>query len=51
MNREIKSSLAMDHKQRAANAASTVESHLSAGAVKEAWCALKLKGWYRSAED
>ena len=44
-----KSSLAMDHKQRAANAASTVESHMSAGAVKEVWHALK--GWYRLAED
>jgi hypothetical protein len=46
---EIKSSLAADCKQRAANAASTVESHLSNGAVKEAWRALK--GWYRAAED
>ncbi len=39
----------MDCKQCAVNAASTVESHLSNGAMKEAWCALK--GWYRSAED
>jgi hypothetical protein len=46
---EIKSSLAADRKQRAANAASTVESHLGNGAVKEAWRALK--GWYRAAED
>ncbi len=49
MGREIKSLLAADRKQRAANAASTVESHMSNGAVKEAWRALK--GWYRSAED
>ncbi len=33
---EIKSSLAADRKQRAANTASTVESHLGNGAVKEA---------------
>ena len=45
----MKSSLATDCKQCAANTASTVESHLSSGAVKEAWRALK--GWYRSAED
>jgi hypothetical protein len=37
MGREIKSLLAADCKQRAANAASTVESHLSNGAMKEAW--------------
>jgi hypothetical protein len=49
MNRDIKSSLATDPKQCTAHAASTVESHLSAGAVKEAWRALK--GWYRLAED
>ena len=49
MNCEIKPLLAMDCKQRTANAASIVESHLSTGAVKEAWHALK--GWYRSAED
>ncbi len=49
MGRKIKSFLAVDRKQRAVNAASTVESHLSNGAVKEAWRALK--GWYRSAED
>ncbi len=49
MGCEIKSFLAADCKQRAANAASTVESHLSTGAVKEAWRALK--GWYRLAED
>ena len=41
MNPKIKLSLAMDHKQCAANAASTVKSHLSAGAVKEAWYYLK----------
>jgi hypothetical protein len=41
MGCEIKSFLAADRKQRAANAASTVESHLSTGAVKEAWRALK----------
>jgi hypothetical protein len=49
MGRKIKSLLAADRKQRAANAASTVKSHLSNGAVKEAWQALK--GWYRLAED
>ncbi len=49
MGQEIKSFLSADCKQRAANAASTIESHLSNGAVKEAWCALK--GWYRSAAD
>jgi hypothetical protein len=49
MGREIKSFLAADCKQRAVNASSTVKSHLSNGAVKEAWCALK--GWYRLAED
>jgi hypothetical protein len=49
MGCKIKSLLAVDCKQRAANAASTVESHLSNGAVKEAWQALK--GWYRLAED
>jgi hypothetical protein len=49
MGRKIKSLLTVDCKQRAANAASTVESHLSNGAVKEAWRALK--GWYRLAED
>jgi hypothetical protein len=48
IGRKIKSSLAADRKQRAANAASTVESHLSNGAVK-AWQALK--GRYRAAED
>ncbi len=37
----IKSSLAADCKQCAANAASTVECHLSNGAVKEVWQALK----------
>ncbi len=49
MGRKIKSFLAADRKQRAANDASTVESHLSTSAVKEAWRALK--GWYRSVED
>ncbi len=49
MGRKIKSLLTVDCKQRAANAASTVESHLSNGAVKEAWRALKR--WYRLAED
>jgi hypothetical protein len=46
---KIKSSPAADRKQHAANAASTVESHLSNGSVKEAWGALK--GWYWVAED
>ncbi len=36
MGRKIKSLLAADCKQRARNAASTVESHLGNGAVKEA---------------
>ena len=49
MGREIKSLLAADCKQRAADGASNVESLLSTGAVKEPWYALK--GWYRSAED
>ena len=49
IGREIKSSLAADRKQRAANTASTVESHLGNRAVKEAWRALK--GWYRAVED
>jgi hypothetical protein len=49
MGRKIKSLLATDGKQRTANAASTVESHLSNNAVKEVWHALK--GWYRLAED
>jgi hypothetical protein len=49
MGREIESLLATDCKQHAANAASTVKSHLSNGAVKESWRALK--GWYRLAED
>jgi hypothetical protein len=49
ISREIKSSLAADCKQCAANAASTVKSHLGNGAVKEAWRALK--GWYRVAEN
>jgi hypothetical protein len=47
MGREIKSLLTMDCKQRSLNAASTVESHLSNGAMKEVWHALK--GWYRLA--
>ncbi len=45
MGRKIKSLLAADRKQRAADAASTVEGHLSNGAMKEAW--QTLKGWYR----
>jgi hypothetical protein len=49
MGREIKSLLAVDCKQCAVNAASTIESHPSNGAVKEAWRALK--GWYRLVED
>jgi hypothetical protein len=49
MRCKIKSLLAADGNQRDANAASTIKSHLSNGAVKEAWRALK--GWYRSAED
>jgi hypothetical protein len=49
MGCEIKSLLAADCKQRAANAASTVESHLSNSVMKEAWQALKR--WYRLAED
>jgi hypothetical protein len=43
IGREIKSSLAADRKQHAANAASTIKSHLSNGSVKEEWRALK--GW------
>jgi hypothetical protein len=46
---EIKSSLAADCKQCAANATSTVESHLSNRAMKEAWRALKR--WYWAVED
>jgi hypothetical protein len=49
MGHEIKSSFAADSTQRAANATSTIESHLSNGAPKEAWRALK--GWYRVVED
>jgi hypothetical protein len=49
MGHKIKSLLAVDRKQCAANAASTIESHLSNGAMKEAWQALK--GWHRLAED
>ncbi len=49
MGHKITSLLAADRKQRAANAASTVESHLSNSAMKEAW--RNLKGWYRLAED
>ncbi len=45
MGREIKSLLAADREQHAVNTASTVKSHMSNGAVKEAWRALK--GWYR----
>ena len=49
MGCKIKSLLDADGKQLTANAASTIVSHLSNGAVKEAWCTLK--GWYRLAED
>ncbi len=49
MGCEIKSFLAVDCKQHATNAVSTVKSHLSNSAVKEAWRALK--GWYRLAKD
>ena len=49
LGREIKSFLAAERKQRAANAATDIEGHLGAGNVKEAW--RTLKGWYRSAED
>jgi hypothetical protein len=49
MGHKIKSLLAVDCKQCAAKTASTVECHLSNGAVKEAWRALKV--WYRLAED
>ena len=49
MGCKIKSLLAADRKQCAANAASIVKSHLGNGAMKEAWCVLK--GWCRSAED
>ncbi len=49
IGRKIKSSLAADRKQCATNAVSTVKSHLSNGAMKEAWRALK--GWYWAAED
>ncbi len=47
MGCEIKSLLAADCKQRAANTASTIKNQLSNSAVKEAWCTLK--GWYRLA--
>jgi hypothetical protein len=47
MGRKIKSLLTADYKKRAANATSTVKSHLSTGAVKEA--CRTLKGWYRLA--
>jgi hypothetical protein len=49
ISRKIKASLAANCKQHATNAASTVESHLGNGAMKEAWRALK--GWYRAAEN
>ena len=49
LGREIKASLAADRRQRVVNAATEVESHLGAGAVKEAW--RTLKGWYRLAVD
>jgi hypothetical protein len=41
MGHKIKSLLAAGYKQRALNATSTVKSHLSNGAVKEAWRNLK----------
>jgi hypothetical protein len=49
MGCKIKSLIAVDCKQCATNAASTVKSHLSNGALKEAW--RTLKEWYRLAED
>ncbi len=49
MGCKIKSLLAADCKQCATNSTSTVKSHLSNGAMKEAW--RTLKGWYRLAED
>ncbi len=49
MGGEIESFLAVDPKQCAANTVSSIESHLSNGAVEEAW--RTLKGWYRLAED
>ncbi len=49
IGRKFKPSLATDCTQCAANAASTIESHLSNRAPKEAWRALK--GWYRVVED
>jgi hypothetical protein len=49
MGCKIKSLFVVDCKQRTANTPSTVESHLSNGAVKEAW--RPLKGWHRSVKD
>ncbi len=49
MGRKIEALLAADCKQRATYATSSVESHLSTGAMKEVW--RTLKGWYRSVED
>jgi hypothetical protein len=49
IGRKIKSSFAADCTQHTTNAASIIKSHLSNGALKEAWCALK--GWYRAMED
>jgi hypothetical protein len=49
MGHKIKSLLTADCKQCTVNTASTVKSHLSNGAVKEAW--RTLKGWYRLVED
>mmetsp|Transcript_7501 Transcript_7501/g.17019 ORF Transcript_7501/g.17019 Transcript_7501/m.17019 type:complete len:226 (-) Transcript_7501:948-1625(-) len=49
LGREIKASLKSDRKTRAATAASTIEGHLDAGGLKEAWRCLK--GWYANATD
>jgi hypothetical protein len=49
MGHKIKSLLTADCKQCAANAASTIESHLGNGDMKEAW--RTLQGWCRLAED
>ena len=49
LGRQIVASLKEDRRQRAADAASKVESLLAAGDVKEGW--RTIKGWYRDAED
>ncbi len=46
---KIKASLTADCTQCVSDAASTVKSQLSNGAVKEVW--RPLKGWYQAAED